>query len=114
MRFSLFKFSALVMIFLISHSWLFANASSSANSDSYGVSLGEILLEAAENNPQIAAAWLEYRALKAKGVSERSLPDPKLMFERLRTRSGNEERMFSLSQMFPWPEKLRTRGLLAD
>ncbi len=74
--------------------------------------LEDYLLQAAENNPGLKAAYARYQA-KAEQVNQASLPDPELQvgafippMERF---MGNQTAEFRLMQMFPWFGMLSTQ-----
>ncbi|UJH89819.1 TolC family protein [Antarcticibacterium sp. 1MA-6-2] len=68
--------------------------------------LNDYLGIAAENNPNVRAAYTEFEAAMQKAPQVSSLPDPSLTmsaFGRMvETRLGAQEARFSLMQMFPW------------
>lgn len=74
--------------------------------------LEDYLLQAAENNPGLKAAYARYQA-KAEQVNQASLPDPELQigaFIRPMERfMGNQTADFRLMQMFPWFGMLSTQ-----
>uniref|UniRef100_UPI004048C21D TolC family protein n=1 Tax=Algoriphagus sp. TaxID=1872435 RepID=UPI004048C21D len=74
--------------------------------------LEDYLLQAAENNPGLKAAYAHYQAT-AEQVNQASLPDPKLQvgaFIRPMERfMGNQTADFRLMQMFPWFGMLSTQ-----
>ena len=75
-------------------------------------SLDDYLLQAAENNPGLKAAYARYQAT-AEQVNQASLPDPELQvgaFIRPMERfMGNQTADFRLMQMFPWFGMLSTQ-----
>ena len=74
--------------------------------------LEDYLLQAAENNPGLKAAYARYQAT-AEQVNQASLPDPELQvgaFIRPMERfMGNQKADFRLIQMFPWFGMLSTQ-----
>lgn len=68
--------------------------------------LNDYLGIAAQNNPEIKAAYSEFEAALQKAPQVRSLPDPNLTMSAfgrmIETRVGTQEARFSLMQMFPW------------
>lgn len=74
--------------------------------------LEDYLLQAAENNPGLKAAYARYQA-KAEQVNQASLPDPELQvgaFIRPMERfMGDQTADFKLMQMFPWFGMLSTQ-----
>jgi outer membrane protein TolC len=74
--------------------------------------LDDYLLQAAENNPGLKAAYARYQAT-AEQVNQASLPDPELQvgaFIRPMERfMGNQTADFRLMQMFPWFGMLSTQ-----
>uniref|UniRef100_UPI004047E727 TolC family protein n=1 Tax=Algoriphagus sp. TaxID=1872435 RepID=UPI004047E727 len=74
--------------------------------------LEDYLLQAAENNPGLKAAYARYQAT-AERVNQASLPDPELQvgaFIRPMERfMGNQTADFRLMQMFPWFGMLSTQ-----
>lgn len=69
-------------------------------------SLNDYLEIAAENNPNVSAAYTEFEAAMQKAPQVSSLPDPSLTMSAfgrmIETRVGAQEARFSLMQMFPW------------
>ena len=61
---------------------------------------------AAENNPEVRAAFHRYLATLEEGARIGALPDPELAFgyfiSPIETRVGPQQARISLSQMFPW------------
>src|SRR6056297_2461020 len=61
---------------------------------------------AAENNPEVRAAFHRYLASLEEGARVGALPDPELAFgyfiSPIETRVGPQQARISLSQMFPW------------
>lgn len=86
----------------------------------WGLSLDELVSEALENNPEILAARNEWEAAKAKVPQVRWWNDPQLgiSFEKIPrgTYSPGEAkmRMYSISQMIPFPGKLTLKGRMAQ
>lgn len=84
--------------------------------------LEDYLKFAAENNPEVKAAYSRFEAALQKAPQVSSLPDPTLTvsaFGRMiETRLGAQEARFSLTQMFPWFGKLaaekNTANLMAE
>lgn len=62
--------------------------------------------EAAMNNPELRAGYLNYRAALEKSPQVSALPDPELGFmyfiTPIETRLGPQQARFSVTQMFPW------------
>ena len=85
-----------------------------------GLNLEELIDEALRKNPQIQAARKEWEAAREKVVGVKALPDPKLgiMFERIPKGTLSldeaEMRMYTFSQMFPFPGKLGLKGEVAE
>ncbi len=84
----------------------------------YGPTPVETLVQyATANNPEIAAARANARALMARVPQVRSLDDPMLsttvFLEQIQTAAGPQDLMLSLSQKFPWFGKLDARGQIA-
>ena len=68
--------------------------------------LGDYLMLAAENNPELKALFNEYLAALEEVKQEGVLPDPLLSFgyfiQPVETRVGAQRATASISQMFPW------------
>jgi outer membrane protein TolC len=68
--------------------------------------LQDYLLIAAQNNPEVKAAYTEFEAAMQKSPQVSSLPDPSLTMSAfgrmIETRIGSQEARFSFMQMFPW------------
>ncbi len=64
------------------------------------------LLEAAENNPEIQAAFNRWQAAMNRIPQARALPDPRLTLggsiQPVETRTGPQQASIALSQTFPW------------
>lgn len=68
--------------------------------------LKDYLVIAAQNNPEVKAAYAEFEAAMQKSPQVSSLPDPSLTMSAfgrmIETRIGSQEARFSFMQMFPW------------
>ena len=68
--------------------------------------LKDYLVIAAQNNPEVKAAYTEFEAAMQKSPQVSSLPDPSLTMSAfgrmIETRIGAQEARFSFMQMFPW------------
>jgi outer membrane protein TolC len=84
----------------------------SGNQSLHAQTLEDYLLQAAENNPGLKAAYARYQAT-AEQVNQASLPNPELQagaFIRPMERyMGNQTADFRLMQMFPWFGMLSTQ-----
>ncbi|NJY63698.1 TolC family protein [Salinimicrobium sp. CDJ15-81-2] len=80
--------------------------------------LEDYLQIAAENNPEIKAAYTEFEAALQEAPQVKSLPDPALTMtafgSMVETRLGPQEARFSLMQMFPWFGTLEAREDVAN
>lgn len=80
-------------------------------------SLDAYLKTAAENNPGVKAAYLEFEAAMQRLPQVSSLPDPTLSMSALgqmiETRVGTQEARFSLMQTFPWFGTLKAKKEVA-
>lgn len=80
-------------------------------------SLEDYLKIAAENNPGVKAAYLEFEASMQRLPQVSSLPDPTLSMSALgqmiETRVGTQEARFSLMQSFPWFGTLKAKKEVA-
>jgi outer membrane protein TolC len=69
-------------------------------------SLEEYLQMAAQNNPEVHVAYLQFEAAMQKVPQVKALPDPTVTMsafgQMIETRIGRQEAKFSLMQMFPW------------
>jgi len=89
---------------------------------SYAQKIDEYLIYAAENNPELKAAYTNFEAALKKAPQVSSLQDPTLTVsafgQMMETRLGSQEARFTLMQMFPWFGKLKaektTAELMAD
>jgi len=74
--------------------------------NAYSQSLSDYLEMAAQNNPEVKAAYAEFEAAMQKSPQVSSLPDPSLTMssfgKMIETRVGRQEARFSIMQMFPW------------
>lgn len=73
---------------------------------------------AAENNPEVKAAYTNFEAALQKAPQVAALPDPTLTVsafgQMMETRLGAQEARFSLMQMFPWFGKLKAEKTTAE
>lgn len=73
-----------------------------------------LLKEALENNPEIHAAYHNWKAAEYKIIQVKSLPDPIARYtyfgEKIETRVGPQERKLGASQKIPFPAKLSLKG----
>lgn len=80
--------------------------------------LEDYLRLAAENNPEVKAAYAEFEAALQEAPQVKSLPDPSLTMTAfgtmVETRLGPQEARFSLMQMFPWFGTLEAREDVAN
>lgn len=80
--------------------------------------LEDYLQIAAENNPDVKAAYAEFEAAMQEAPQVKSLPDPTLTLTAfgvmVETRLGPQEARFSLMQMFPWFGTLEAREDVAN
>jgi outer membrane protein TolC len=76
--------------------------------------LNSLIDEALKNNPQIQAAYSNWRAAWYKIKPAQSLPDPMAKYgffgDSIETRVGPQEHKFSASQKIPFPGKLDLKG----
>lgn len=79
--------------------------------------LSEYLAYAAINNPELKAAFNQWKAALEKIPQVRSLPDPRFTYayyiENVETRVGPQRHKLDLSQTFPWFGKLDLLGDVA-
>jgi outer membrane protein, heavy metal efflux system len=79
--------------------------------------LQHYLMEAAQNNPGLEAAFNRWKAALEKIPQVKALPDPRFTYsyfiEEVETRVGPQEQRFAISQTFPWFGKLDLRGDIA-
>ena len=98
------------MILLMFVALLFANG--------YSQSLSDYLTLAAQNNPDVKAAYAGFEAAMQKSPQVSSLPDPSLTMsafgQMIETRVGRQEARFSLMQMFPWFGTLNAKESAAN
>ncbi|MFT5771049.1 MAG: outer membrane protein TolC [Algoriphagus sp.] len=80
-------------------------------------SLDDYLIKAAENNPELKAAYHDYLAASERG-NQVSLPDPELQvgffFRPMERFMGNQQADIRLMQMFPWFGMLKAQESEAD
>ncbi len=81
-------------------------------------SLSEVLGLAVKNNPRLKAARRNWERIKQKYPQVISLEDPVLKYtepiREIETRLGPQDRVFSLSQKFPFPGKLGLKGKIVN
>jgi len=82
------------------------------------LTLGAALRESLAANPMLKAEFHRVQAANLIGIQRGALPDPKLSYTEflssVETRTGPQERIVSLSQMTPWPGKLKLAREIAD
>jgi len=76
------------------------------------LSLGTLMREVVENNPEIKAARQRWEASQAVIPQVQTLPDPRVNFGYKDMMA--REKMYGLSQELPFPGKLRLRGEIAS
>ncbi|MEE8142293.1 MAG: TolC family protein [Planctomycetota bacterium] len=73
---------------------------------------------AARHNPGLEALQHEWSSARQRAPQARALPDPRFGYtefvEEVQTRTGPQERKFSLSQSFPWFGKRGLRGSVEE
>lgn len=91
-------FGFVIFLFLALHLSLFTSEIKAQSLDDY-------LVQAAENNPGIKAAYAKYMAATER-INQPSLPDPQLQvgffFRPMERFMGNQQADIQLMQMFPW------------
>jgi outer membrane protein, heavy metal efflux system len=72
----------------------------------------------AENNPQLQAAYHQWKGLEENVAVQKGLPDPQFTygyyFEPVETRTGPQKQRFGLSQTFPGVGKLSMKKAIAS
>ena len=75
-------------------------------SPSFGQTLDDYLLEAAENNPELQAQFARYQASLERVNQAGALPDPEIsmgvFIQKMETLMGDQKADVSIMQMFPW------------
>ena len=110
------KFKLLIMAISI----FFLSMQPSWASDEKTISLRLLIDEALSNNPEIRASKERWEAAKTAIPQAKSLEDPLLsvMFDRIPDSSVNPgasmERVYSITQEFPYPGKLGLMGKMAE
>ncbi len=76
------------------------------------------LVEALGANPEVTAAYQSYVATSQRGTQVRALDEPMFSYSEflssVQTRTGPQERIFSISQNLPWPGTLKIKQDVAD
>ncbi|MAS95995.1 MAG: hypothetical protein CMO55_22555 [Verrucomicrobiales bacterium] len=76
------------------------------------------LVEALRSNPEVEAAYQNYEAAMRKAPQVRALDEPVASYSEflssVQTRTGPQERVFSISQALPWPGVLKLKEKVAD
>ncbi len=82
------------------------------------ISLGKLIAESYENNPDIQAARANWTQTVETYPQETALDDPMLNFgyyiENVETRVGPQEYSLGISQKFPFPGTLRQKGRVVE
>lgn len=85
-----------------------------ADADALPKYLPEYLAEAAENNPELRAAFQEWKASLEQEAVVTALPDPRFSFawfvQPVETRTGPQQFKYGLSQALPWFGTLGLKG----
>ena len=81
-----------------------------AHSDSEPVGLEEYLIQAEQSNPGLKAAYHKWRGALEKVPQATSLEDPVLSFTDYLKRTMEPVEELRITQMIPYPGKLRLRG----
>ena len=75
-------------------------------------------MEALRANPEVGAAFQSYVAASQRGTQVRALDEPMVSYSEflssIETRTGPQDRIFSVSQNLPWPGVLKIRQNVAD
>ena len=83
----------------------------------YETELAQLIREAADRNPRLAAARNRWMAARFRPVHVSAMPDPMLtyteMIEPIQTRVGPLERSLQFRQAIPLPGKLQAKGAMA-
>lgn len=78
----------------------------------------DYLVEALRSNPEVEAAYQNYEAALRKGPQVRALDEPVVSYSEflssVQTRTGPQERVYSISQALPWPGVLKLKESVAD
>src|SRR5690554_2247845 len=73
---------------------------------SFGQTLEEYLMIAAENNPELQASFAQYQASSEQVNQAGALPDPEIsmgvFIQKMETLMGDQKADVSIMQMFPW------------
>ena len=89
-------------------------AGMSAPDEAQAFSLQDLIKYAAENNPRLKAARLEWARVIQKYPQATSYDDPMLAYtypiEKIETRLGPQEHILMLNQKFPFPGRLGLQG----
>jgi len=90
-----------------------------SSNDIHGFNLNDVVEEAMEKNPEVLAAKNQWNATKAKIPQKLSWPDPQfgISFEKIPdpgySPADAEMKMYSISQMIPFPGKLTMKARIA-
>lgn len=80
--------------------------------------LDDLRLYAAYQNAGLRARFHELQAQAQRSTQVRALPEPRFTYseylEEIETRTGPQERSYSVAQSFPWFGKLRLRGEIEE
>ncbi|MCA9278578.1 MAG: TolC family protein [Phycisphaeraceae bacterium] len=86
----------------------------SASTSINGTTSEEFIRYALEHNPDVAAAFHQWRTAAERSPQAGALPDPKLtlgvFLDEVETRVGPQQARLGISQSFPWPGTLRSRA----
>ncbi len=108
------EFSRFLVCFLVLTGGIGAGAIQASSQAESPDSLDAYLQEAARNNPELRAKYLDYRASLQRMPQVTALPDPELSFgwfvSPIETRVGPQQARLGATQMFPWFGTLGARG----
>jgi len=97
----------IICLFLLSAGYGYAEEASAAT-------LNSLIEEAINSNPQIQAAYNNWKAAEYKAGYLRGLPDPVASYgyfgDNVETRVGPQEHKYGVSQKIPFPGKLNLKG----
>lgn len=114
----LFRMKTQIAIILIASLWATAAPSPMPPASENPITLSECLKEAALNNPELKAAFENWKAALEQIPQAKALDDPKFTYsyfiEEVETRVGPMENKFSLMQTFPWFGKIEAKTDVAS
>ncbi len=103
--------TVLFILTTIPGAWVFAASAPAA------VSVDQLVAEALQDNPQLAALRAGWEAMQAMPAQQRAWPNPMVFYKGMDTANrfpGTDEQRYEVEQVIPWPSKPGLRARMAE